>query len=412
MNNSHEKKARRIATLLAGYMRDNLTPSEHDELDEWVGASDKNMRLFEELTDERRVQLALELLNDNNQSGLVRKLKDDKDFTFVNRPFRRYKNVAIAVAITIVVGGTSIWFMTSKYYSKSDKSENIVSNTKDKQLPALKSATLFPYNDNPIVLNEKENGIIARQGVSEITKEPGLIRYNEKGSSQITELPNRLVTAKGEYFSIVLSDGTKAWLNANSSINYPASFPGDVRRVAITGDVYFEVASALDKGKNYGKHFFVDVPDRNMSIEVKGTRFNVSAYPEEKVVKTTLVEGSVLITSANKVDSLVPGQQAQVTKDGNIQVVKAEKDVDIAWLDQQLVPDAEDLMPTILAVSRWYNVELDIINPKNTTIKSGYSGYLSLKNTLDQTLKSLNMNTHNATFAFDGKKVTVTVTPS
>ncbi len=63
MQNSNEHKARRIATLLAGYMRDTLTEHEHDELDEWVGASDKNMRLFEELTDENRVKLALELLN-------------------------------------------------------------------------------------------------------------------------------------------------------------------------------------------------------------------------------------------------------------------------------------------------------------------------------------------------------------
>jgi hypothetical protein len=56
MNNSNEKRARRIASLLAGYIRDTLTPAEHDELDEWVGASDKNMRLFEELTDEKRIQ--------------------------------------------------------------------------------------------------------------------------------------------------------------------------------------------------------------------------------------------------------------------------------------------------------------------------------------------------------------------
>jgi len=81
LNLNHEKKARRIATLLAGYMRDALTPAEHDELDEWVGASDKNMRLFEELTDERRVQLALELLNDNT-AGLINKLQYDKEYVY------------------------------------------------------------------------------------------------------------------------------------------------------------------------------------------------------------------------------------------------------------------------------------------------------------------------------------------
>jgi hypothetical protein len=81
LNLNHEKKARRIAKLLTGYMRDTLTSVEHDELDEWVGASDKNMRLFEELTDERRVSQALELFNDNS-ANLVTTLKTDKEFKF------------------------------------------------------------------------------------------------------------------------------------------------------------------------------------------------------------------------------------------------------------------------------------------------------------------------------------------
>src|SRR5689334_10121757 len=125
MNNSHEKKARRIATLLAGYMRDNLTPAEHDELDEWVGASDKNMRLFEELTDERRVQLALDLLNDNNQSGLVKKLKDDKDFKYPNhRPRRLYKRIVIAASV-IATLGISTYFLYPAVVNKSKHSGEI-----------------------------------------------------------------------------------------------------------------------------------------------------------------------------------------------------------------------------------------------------------------------------------------------
>src|SRR5687767_2497249 len=122
MNNSHEKKARRIATLLAGYMRDNLTPAEHDELDEWVGASDKNMRLFEELTDERKVQLALDLLNDNNQSGLVKKLKEDQEFTYPNhRRARRLKTLGIAASI-VIAGSFIAWAASTNLFSPKNKS--------------------------------------------------------------------------------------------------------------------------------------------------------------------------------------------------------------------------------------------------------------------------------------------------
>src|SRR5689334_5616569 len=154
MNNSHEKKARRIATLLAGYMRDNLTPAEHDELDEWVGASDKNMRLFEELTDERRVQLALELLNDNNQSGLVKKLREDKDFKYPNRRSSR-RAWRIGIAATVAIGlGVGSYFLYPAFKGNFNSSGKLSNNTKDKQLPALASATLFPYNGDPITLNE------------------------------------------------------------------------------------------------------------------------------------------------------------------------------------------------------------------------------------------------------------------
>jgi hypothetical protein len=96
-------KARRIATLLAGYMRDNLTQQEHDELDEWVGASDKNMRLFEELTDESRVAAALCILND--EEGLVTRLSN-KEYTYskgfqISKGFM--KGVMVAVILEIVL---------------------------------------------------------------------------------------------------------------------------------------------------------------------------------------------------------------------------------------------------------------------------------------------------------------------
>jgi hypothetical protein len=103
MTTSHHIKAKRIATLLAGYMRDNLTPAEHDELDEWVGASEKNMRLFEELTDESRVALALAVLND--EEGLVTRLSG-KEYAYpyhlrISRGFM--KGVMVAVVLEIVL---------------------------------------------------------------------------------------------------------------------------------------------------------------------------------------------------------------------------------------------------------------------------------------------------------------------
>jgi hypothetical protein len=104
MTTPHHIKARRIATLLAGYMRDNLTQEQHDELDEWVGASDKNMRLFEELTDESKIALALQILND--EENLVTRLST-KEYTYpfhlgISRGFMKGCMVAVVLEIVLM----------------------------------------------------------------------------------------------------------------------------------------------------------------------------------------------------------------------------------------------------------------------------------------------------------------------
>lgn len=102
---THESKARRLATLLAGYMRGTLNEEEHNELDEWVGASDKNMKLFEELTDKGNVNLALKILNED-QEGLVMTLLNDEEFTFPTMSERAkgfMEGVIVGIVIEIIL---------------------------------------------------------------------------------------------------------------------------------------------------------------------------------------------------------------------------------------------------------------------------------------------------------------------
>lgn len=414
MNNSHEKKARRIATLLAGYMRDNLTPAEHDELDEWVGASDKNMRLFEELTDERRVQLALELLNDNNQSGLVKKLKEDKDFKYPERrPSRLFKRISFAASIIIGLG-VGGYFLYPAITGKSNDSGKFANIDKLKPLeivPAGEFAVLTTYNDEKITLDNSKNGTIVRQGNMEVEKIDGGIRYAVRGTSQNTELRNRLTTPKGGIFNVELPDGSKAFLNTNSSISYPAYFIGADRRVSITGEVYFEIAHANEEGPNKGKPFYVEVPDRNMTIKVLGTHFNVKAYTDENNAKTTLFQGSVQITAGEKNTMLIPGEEAMVKSDGSIEVSQADMNSDMAWRSGMFMAKQGNPIPALQAISRWYNLDLVIHNTTNKTLTSSYSGPLNLKNSLETNLKTFDISPRT-NIKVEGRQLIITVTPS
>jgi len=114
-----------------------------------------------------------------------------------------------------------------------------------------------------------------------------------------------MTTPRGGKYDLQLSDGTRVWLNASSSISYPITFSGTERRVTITGEAYFEVA------KNKAMPFKINVNGQE-EVQVLGTHFNIMAYSDEALVKTTLLEGSISVNSIKQSVILKPGQQAQV----------------------------------------------------------------------------------------------------
>jgi ferric-dicitrate binding protein FerR (iron transport regulator) len=151
-----------------------------------------------------------------------------------------------------------------------------------------------------------------------------------------------LVTPMGRQQQITLSDGTKVWLNAGSSLRFPTRFSGSQRKVEITGEVYFEVAH------NATRPFMVSAGKEE--IKVLGTHFNVNAYADEQMVKTTLLEGSVKI---NNKAILQPGEQY-----GNGIVSKVDADVSVAWIFGYFQFEHADIKTVMRQLSRWYDVEV------------------------------------------------------
>lgn len=205
------------------------------------------------------------------------------------------------------------------------------------------------------------------------------------------------VPAGGE-FHLTLSDGTKVWLNAKSSLTYPLTFHGNERRVRLEGEGYFEVMPG-------DKRFIVE--SRDVNIRVLGTAFNINVYEDEPVVRTTLVRGKIDIsTAADTVPRvLTPGEQAIFDREsGELDVERVNPDLYIYWMQGRFVFQNTPLRDIMRTLARWYDMEYEFADPVVETIR--FYGIIDraerVKSLLDQFEK-----TGKVEFEYSGKKVIV-----
>ncbi|RFS18761.1 DUF4974 domain-containing protein [Chitinophaga silvatica] len=212
--------------------------------------------------------------------------------------------------------------------------------------PGKNGAILMLADGSKVVLDSLGNGIVASQNGAQVALKNGELTYDQVGNVSGEMVYNTMTTPKGREFRITLPDGTQVWLNSASSIRYPTIFTGAERKVEVNGEAYFEVT------KNEKQPFRVIVNNR-VEIEVLGTHFNVNAYRNEEIIKTTLLEGSV------RVNGIVirPGQQAQVAE--SVYVV-SNPDIDkvMAWKNGLFYFEGSTLAEIMRQVERWYDIEV------------------------------------------------------
>lgn len=247
------------------------------------------------------------------------------------------------------------------YFNEQASSSNGYAND---VAPGKNGATLVLSNGKTIRLNDIKNGELASEHGVKITKTAnGELLYEIVGNEAADGSQNTLQTAVGETYALILPDGSKVWLNASSSISYPSRFSGHAKRsVELLGEAYFEVA----KDKN---HPFI-VNTTKEKVEVLGTHFNINGYPEEKRTLTTLLEGSVKVSSITNgsVDEtgsalLKPGQQSTIGANG-ISVANVQVEDAVAWKNGYFMFNSERLESVMLRVARWYNVSIEYSDPE------------------------------------------------
>lgn len=253
-------------------------------------------------------------------------------------------------------------------------------------------------------LNTITEGNLSVQPGTTIDKSRGEVIYGKNVTNGGAVAYNVLRTPLGGQYKIVLPDGSRAWLNAGSSLKYPTAFKGNRRDVEMAGEVYFEIEP--DKARP----FLVRVADKkaggkDMEITVLGTHFNISSYGDEPTMQTTLLEGSVRVKKDEVTKVLSPGQQARVVTGEAVRDI-AVKTVDtesvVAWKEGRFEFNG-NIREIMRQISRWY--DLDVKYEGNVERKS-FAGTISRKNNVSEVLKMLEM-TGGIQFRIDDRKITV-----
>lgn len=322
-----------IQTLIIHYLEGQASAEELQALEKWISQSDENFVLFQEfrqywsLTGGNRrfdVEVAWKEVNGRLQ-------KTARRFPFG----LRITGWAAAVVLLISLG-----FYFYRLYTPASievVADSSIGPGSNKAILVLGSNERVELNDRLQEEWKDACGVVKKQGNT-------LVYEGE--SSGVEEEFNRLITPRGGEYTVILSDGTKVWLNAESELRYPVHFNGQERKVYLKGEAYFSVTKQED-------HTFVVCSD-NTCIKVLGTEFNVRRY-EEEYMEATLVKGSVVVVRENGEESrLIPGQQAIVRKEGT-EVREVETILYTAWKDGYFVYRDKTLDDILKELSRWYD---------------------------------------------------------
>lgn len=379
----------KLSQLFKRYLNNQCTPEEIRVLLDYFNADSDNADLKLLIEDQLNAEVPADF---EEQPDVIAAFRKTDNYlqqqlfkkSFLQRVFSSsYAKYAVAASLVGVL------LMGGLFYSRLKKSEFPEGKPlANDARPGTNKGILTLADGSSIVLDaNSDTTLLKKAGVSiKVTKE-GLVVYqvSDQKSGTTEVLYNQITTPKGGQYAVILSDGTKVMLNASSSLRYPLSFPlGVGRKVELKGEGFFDVEKVLENGIR--KPFSVETPTQ--IVEVLGTHFNLSAYDDDLVVKTTLVSGKVNVYSiaTKEAKILNPGEQSILTAgDAFIHVKKVNVEGAIAWKDGNFMFEDLYLTDILRQLSRWYDVEVDLKNLPETR----YNIFISRNETLSTVLRML-----------------------
>ncbi|RHR79043.1 FecR family protein [Odoribacter sp. AF15-53] len=332
-----------IAVLVGKYLADNLTEEERSLLEEWIALSERNRRWFQRVTDEKyRTWKGSNVRLVDVERGW-QDLQSKRSKKAGKRLWVRWCRYAAILVLPLLVG-IIIYRYTEE--PQVEETTTITSGTS--------KARLILANGTSISLEQQQKRVVEEENGTRIDLQQQQVVYENAISDEYEELVyNELVIPRGGEYSLTLSDGTVVYMNADSKLRFPVKFDRNLRMVELEGEAYFKVQ------RNEKVPFIVKTSQ--ISVQVLGTEFNVSAYAEDLVIQTTLVSGAVKVFSEDEKESVIlrPGEQAEFSRiTHEIQLETVDVSYVTAWKDGRLRFQEKPLFEIMKNVARWYDVEI------------------------------------------------------
>lgn len=380
----------KIWQWIGDYCSGLLDESEEWKLRAWIDEAEENKRLFMEgVKMVREYQMVVRSGKDasNSLKHIREKIKARK---------RRQLWIQItAVASVVILFALSFVFF---YTPKSEEMSPVVA----KVHAGGTKATLIVADGIQVDLTQDNlQEVIGQYGATVLKDKKNELRYdNVEVNEGIEEKPvfHTISAPVGGEYHFTLADGTMVWLNSSSRLTFPTRFTGDTREVLAEGEVYFDVQH------DENKPFIVRVND--MSVRVLGTKFCISAYPENEGIMTTLVQGAVQVTSGDNQVVLKPGCQAVVDQhSGAISQRAVELSLYTSWIQGIFEYENMELNDIMVQLARWYDVQFIFSAPeyKERRFTGVIRKYEDLNDVLDMIEKTTNVK-----FIINERNVTIT----
>lgn len=360
-----------IKKILQKFVKNNCTPEEIELLIAHI----KHTENADNLPGFHEVLQPFEQIPDLNPQRsqyiyqtILKTAKREKRITLIKKTWR-YSAAAVIIGIMV-----STYVLKDTLFDASIEtpSQVIVKHTIQ---PGTDKATLT-LGTGEIVTLEK-NASLQIQNASSNGK---TIIYNNNTSRELVY--NHLTIPRGGQFQLILADGTRVWLNSETQLKYPVSFPdGESRQVElIYGEAYFEVSPS---SKHKGAKF--KVFHKQQEIQVLGTEFNIKAYRDEPNIYTTLVEGKVAVNFLDKTQNLSPGQQLNInTLTDILHVSTVNVNTEVSWKDGIFSFKEKTLKEIMTSLARWYNV--DVVFENSSLEKVRFNGVLRKHQNIEEIL--------------------------
>lgn len=332
-----------IARLVEKHLQGELSPQEKESLNEWLSRSEENRVVFRRLCSETFIeQWRSEELLFNPEEAYVRFAAERSACQKKRRSFRftGYVAASVLVLLGITVG---IW----KMKFSDNRTEPFLLHS------GSSMATLTLDDGRVIAFAGGMRDTLLEEGVQLLVSGKG-IEY-KAGQGSLSRRYNELeVPRKGEFF-LLLSDGTKVWVNSETRMRYPVVFDSTERVVELEGEAFFKVHQDL------ARPFRVRMKDLG-TVEVTGTSFNVHNYADEDMIRVTLEEGAVRLFAGNESEELEPGEQGYFAPGESLGKKKVNVNLFTDWKNGRFVFKEQSLEDIMQTVARWYDVQVEFAN--------------------------------------------------